>query len=168
MKISLTCQSSAGFAGNTVFTTQCLQKAKLLPTSGCVDRSFIIIIIIALLGVIIDHHHHHHHYTPGHGHPPSSLAKHSVPAVPWCCSVALRGGGDSLTAQWWSRWRWRSGGSGGCSSGIARMGRGSKGGNGLEVQEFLATSRMVMDYWTKTIAFVRGRANTLETLSSIA
>ena len=64
MKISLTRQSSAGFAGNTVFTTQCLQKAKLLPTSGCVDRSFIIIIIIALLGVIIDHHHHHHHYTP--------------------------------------------------------------------------------------------------------
>ena len=151
MKISLTCQSSAGFAGNTVFTTQCLQKAKLLPTSGCADRSFIIIIIII--------YHHHHHYTPGHGHPPSSLVKHSVPAVPWCCSVALRGGGDSLTDQRWSRWRWRSGGSGGCSGGIARMGRGSKGGNGLEVQEFLATSRMVMDDWTKTIAFVKGRAN---------
>ena len=98
MKNSLTCQSSAGFAGNTVFITRCLQKAKLLPTSGCVDRSFIIIIIIALLGVIIDHH-HHHHYTPGHGHPLSSLVKHSVPAVPWCCSVALRGGGDSLAAQ---------------------------------------------------------------------
>ena len=135
-----------------MFTTQCLQKAKLLPTSGCVDRSFIIIIIIALLGVIIDHHHHHHHYTP-----PSILFGQTLRSSR---ALVLFSG----AARWrrlfnrWSRWRWRSGG-GGCSGGIARMGRGSKGGNGLEVQEFLATSRMVMDDWTKTIAFVKGRAN---------
>ena len=108
MKNSLTCQSSAGFAGNTVFTTQCLQKAKLLPTSGCVDRSFIIIIIIALLGVIIDHHHHHHHH---HYTPPSILFGQTLRSSR---ALVLFSG----AARWrrlfnrprWSRWRWKSGG----------------------------------------------------------